>query len=109
MATATDQDRLRALIDVLLASLDDPAVGRELARRAFLSRFHFDRLLSAALGESPAAFRRRLLLERAAHALTRSDLPVTELALGAGYQSLEAFGRAFRRAYGTTPSAFRSA
>jgi AraC family transcriptional regulator len=47
------------------SSLEEREVtGVELARRAHLSRFHFDRLVAASLGESPAAFRRRILLER---------------------------------------------
>ena len=96
------QDRLRSIIDVLV-DIDDPARGAELARRAHLSRFHFDRVSAAILGESPAAFRRRLLLERAAYELTR-DTPATDAGLGAGYSSLEAFTRAFRRAYGVAPS-----
>jgi AraC family transcriptional regulator len=98
------QDRLRSIIDVLV-DIDDPARGAELARRAHLSRFHFDRVSAAILGESPAAFRRRLLLERAAYELTR-DTPATDAGLGAGYSSLEAFTRAFRRAYGVAPSRF---
>ena len=98
------QDRLRSIIDVLV-DIDDPARGAELARRAHLSRFHFDRVSAAILGESPAAFRRRLLLERAAYELTR-ETPATDAALGAGYSSLEAFTRAFRRAYGVAPSRF---
>jgi AraC family transcriptional regulator len=51
MATAVGHDRLRTMIDVLVRSLDDPAQGEELARRAYLSRFHFDRLVAAALRE----------------------------------------------------------
>lgn len=98
------EDRLRNIIDVLV-DIDDPAAGAELARRAHLSRFHFDRISAAILGESPAAFRRRLLLERAAYALTRRT-PATDAAFGAGYSSLEAFTRAFRRAYGVAPSRF---
>ena len=98
------QDRLRSIIDVLV-DIDDPAAGAELARRAHLSRFHFDRVSAGILGESPAAFRRRLLLERAAWELT-SGTPATEAAFGAGYASLEAFSRAFRRAYGVAPSQF---
>ena len=66
------EDRLRNIIDVLV-DIDDPAAGAELARRAHLSRFHFDRVSAAILGESPAAFRRRLLLERAAYQLTRGS------------------------------------
>jgi AraC-like DNA-binding protein len=98
------QDRLRSIIDVLV-DIDDPARGAELARRAHLSRFHFDRLSAAILGETPAAFRRRLLLERAAHELTRGT-SATDAALGAGYASLEAFTRAFKRAYGDAPGRF---
>jgi AraC family transcriptional regulator len=106
MATATERDRLRALIDVLVKGVDHPARGEEVARRAHLSRFHFDRLVAAALGESPGAFRRRLLLERAAYHLS-SGASVTEAAVDAGYSSSEAFARAFRRAFASTPSDFR--
>ena len=102
------RDRLTALLDVLLASIDDPAPGLELARRAHLSRFHFDRLVKAALGEAPAAFRRRLLLERAAFELAAGERSVTELALEAGYGSSQTFARAFSRAFGVTPSVFRT-
>ncbi len=96
-------DRLRTFIDVILDSVDGRTSGEELARRAYLSRFHFDRLVSSALGESPAAFRRRLLLGRAAYALR--DGTVTEVAFAAGYGSPEAFARAFKRAFGVAPSA----
>src|SRR5712691_2320696 len=98
MATAIGPDRLRTMIDVLVESIDDPAHGEELARRAYLSRFHFDRLVAAALGESPGAFRRRLLLERAGYQLS-NEASVTAAALDAGYSSSEAFARAFRRAF----------
>jgi len=105
---ATAPDRLRAFIDLLMETLDDPADGAEIARRAFLSRFHFDRLVGAALGETPGSFRRRLLLERAAYELGSTESSVTEIAIGAGYASLEAFERAFRRGFDTTPSAYRA-
>ena len=100
------EDRLRELIDVVIASLDEPADGATLARRAHFSRDHLDRLLAAATGESPVALRRRLLLERAAWQLRTGALSPSEAAEGAGYGSLAAFSRAFARAYGTPPSAF---
>lgn len=59
-------DQLGHLLQLVEQSLDQPEVrGAELAARAHLSRFHFDRMAAAALGEPPGAFRRRLLLERA--------------------------------------------
>jgi AraC family transcriptional regulator len=106
--TLGTQDRLRGFIDLLLQSLDDGADASTLAGRAFLSRFHFDRLLAAALGESPGRFRRRLLLERAAWQLASGRVSVTEAAFEANYGSTEAFTRAFQRAYGCTPSRYRA-
>jgi AraC family transcriptional regulator len=66
MTTGLQPDRLRSFIDLIADSLDEPASGTEIAGRAYLTRFHFDRLFTAAVSESPTAFRRRLLLERAA-------------------------------------------
>jgi uncharacterized damage-inducible protein DinB len=51
--------------------------------------------------------RRRLLLERAAWQLGRTQLPVTEIAFQANYGSLEAFTRAFHNAYRVSPSLYR--
>jgi AraC family transcriptional regulator len=102
-------DRLRGILDLVEDSLDEPDLaGEELARRAHLSRFHFDRLVSAALGEPPGAFRRRLLLERAAFRLLSTSTPVIDVAIDSGYSSAEAFTRAFARAYGRPPSHYRS-
>jgi AraC-like DNA-binding protein len=92
-------DRLRRILDLVDDSLGEPGLtGDDLAGRAYLSRFHFDRLVAAALGEPPGAFRRRLMV---------TDDQVIEVALDAGYGSPEAFTRAFGRAFGTAPSAWR--
>src|SRR2546425_9289064 len=108
MTSVRSGDRLRELIDVLVDSVDHPAAAADLARRAYLSRFHFDRLVGAALRETPAAFGGRLLLGRAAFDLTTPDRAVSELAFDAGYGSLEAFTRAFGRIFGASPSEIRA-
>jgi AraC family transcriptional regulator len=105
----TKPDRLRRILELIEASLDEADVaGEDLARRAHLSRFHFQRLVHAALGEPPGAFRRRLLLERSAYRLTATGDRVIEIALEAGYAAPEAFARAFSRAFGCSPTEFRS-
>jgi AraC family transcriptional regulator len=106
----TAQDTFVSFVDSLGSHLDDHEVsGSDLAARAHLSRFHFDRVIGAVAGESPARFRRRVLLERAAYRLVTSDLSVLDVAVEAGYSSHEAFTRAFQRAYGVPPSAWRAA
>ncbi|MBD8060188.1 helix-turn-helix transcriptional regulator [Cellulomonas sp. JH27-2] len=104
----TETNRLREILQLVEDSLDEPRLaGSDLARRAYLSRFHFDRLVHATLGEPTGRFRRRLLLERAAYRLARGNDTVIDVAAEAGYESPDAFTRAFVRAYGCTPSAAR--
>ncbi|MGH9661094.1 MAG: helix-turn-helix transcriptional regulator, partial [Bryobacteraceae bacterium] len=102
---AKETTRLSA---VVVESLDEePVATEDLARRAWWSRSHFHRLFRALVEETPLAMRRRLLLERAAWQLGRTPSTVTEIALDAQYGSLEAFTRAFRRAFGISPSLYR--
>jgi len=101
------QHAANRLAAVVANSLDSAASTRDLARQAYQSRTQFHRLFRAAVEETPAAMRRRLLLERAAHQLGHSGTSVTEIALGANYGSLEAFTRAFRRAFRSSPSLYR--
>jgi AraC family transcriptional regulator len=98
------RDRLSALV---ANSLDTQAKTQDLARQAYQSRTQFHRLFRTVVEETPAAMRRRLLLERAAHQLGHTGMSVTEVALDANYNSLEAFTRAFRRAFRTSPSIYR--
>ena len=101
-------DTFARFVELLTVTLDDhKARSEELAARLHVSRFHFDRLVSAAAGEPPATLRRRILLERAAHRLITTDDEVLDVALDAGYASHEAFTRAFGRAYGSAPSRWR--
>lgn len=106
----TMTDAMARILDLAQAGLDDPALSAdELAGRAYLSRFHFDRLVSASAGEPPGALRRRVLLERAAYRLTsRPDRTVLDIAVEAGYGSHEAFSRAFAKAYGAAPTSVRA-
>ena len=93
---------------VLQETLDEPdATSADMASRCNLSRFHADRLVSATAGESPAALRRRILLERAAYELSNGSAGVLSIALNAGFDSHEGFTRAFNRAYGHSPTSWR--
>jgi AraC family transcriptional regulator len=100
-------DEAQRLSRVVVDSLDQIQDARGLARGAYQSRTQFYRVFRAMVEETPVAMRRRLLLERAAWQLSRTQLPVTEISLLANYGSLEAFTRAFRKAFGVSPSLYR--
>ena len=100
-------DDSRRLAQAVTASLDLEDGTRELPRLAYKSRTQFYRIFRALIDETPGEMRRRLLLERAAWRLSRTNVAVTEIALDADYGSLEAFTRAFRRAFGASPSIYR--
>jgi AraC family transcriptional regulator len=100
-------DEAQRLRGVVLESLDREQNGSGLARHAYRSRTQFYRLFRAIIDETPVAMRRRLLLERAAWQLSRTQLSVTEIGFNANYGSLEAFTRAFRKAFRVSPSLYR--
>jgi AraC family transcriptional regulator len=100
-------DEAQRLGGVVLESLDQEQDANGLARHAFRSRTQFYRVFRAMIEETPVAMRRRLLLERAAWQLSRTQLSVTVIGLDANYGSLEAFTRAFRKAFKVSPSLYR--
>ncbi|QIK65446.1 AraC family transcriptional regulator [Nocardioides sp. HDW12B] len=101
-------DVFARFVVTLTEALDDhDATAAERAARLHFSRFHLDRLVRSVAGEPPHALRRRVLLERAAYRMLSTDAPLIDVAVEAGYGSHEAFTRAFRRAYGAAPAAWR--
>jgi AraC family transcriptional regulator len=107
MNKADGQDTADRLSAIVANSLDTQAKTQDLARQAYQSRTQFHRLFRTVVEETPAAMRRRLLLERAAYQLGHTGMSVTDIALDANYGSLEAFTRAFRKAFRTSPSIYR--
>jgi len=95
----------------VLAYLDTHLEGdvslTALADRAGISRFHLHRLFAKSMGETTAQLALRLRLGRAALLLLTSGGSVLDVALSCGFQSHEAFCRAFRRRFRMTPRDYR--
>ncbi len=101
------EKRVDRLVEGFLNEASRRPSGREIARRAAYSVAQTHRIFMSAYGEAPGAFRRRLVLERAADMLARSEASVWKIAVESGFASAEAFSRAFRRSFNATPRDFR--
>lgn len=83
----------------------DRELGLEvLAAQACFSPWHFHRIFSALVGETPDAHVRRLRLERAASLLSRRPPEsVTEVAMRCGFSTPSHFSRNFKAHFGLSP------
>lgn len=99
--------RMLRVMNHIQGHLDDPLDLELLAGLTHFSVSHFHRVFKGMLGETIMDHLRRIRLERAQVQLTQSRLSVTDIGLGAGYDSLEAFSRVFRKTYGLSPSQCR--
>jgi len=108
-ATALEyRRRICKAMNYIAANLDRDLPLEEVARSASFSMFHFHRIFKAVIGETVAEFTRRLRLELAANRLIMDRHGnITEIALASGFSSSQNFARAFRQAFGMSPSAFR--
>ena len=103
----TYKERILRVLVHIQHHLDEAVSLDELAALAHFSPYHFHRIFRGMVGESVMEHVRRLRLERAAHRLKFSDEPITRIAFEAGYETHEAFTRAFGAMFGKSPSQFR--
>ncbi len=88
--------------------LFEPVTLADLAAAAGYSPYHFTRLFAAHFGETPMDYLRACRMQRAAQRLGAIDPPaLIELALDCGFESQEAFTRAFRKRFGVPPGQYR--
>jgi AraC family transcriptional regulator len=113
-ANSADDPLGRALAHIERHLFAPLSIG-DLAEVAGLSPFHFSRMFTARVGESVMAHVRRQRMLRAAARLgdnpgaaVDGDAPaLIDLAFDCGFESQEAFTRAFKQVFGVTPGRFR--
>ncbi|HAT8178255.1 TPA: GyrI-like domain-containing protein [Legionella pneumophila] len=102
------QHKLKNMIDFIGKHLDEELSLESLSEIFCISKFHFHRLFTAFTGLSLQQYIKWLRLKRAAHQLVvDKDQSVINIAINAGFESHEAFSRAFKKACGFSPSQFR--
>ncbi|MCW0233442.1 MAG: helix-turn-helix domain-containing protein [Ferrovibrio sp.] len=78
-----------------------------LAARLGIGARHLARLFAHHLGASPLQLAKTARIQRAKRLLDETDLPMTEVALQAGFRSLRRFNSVFAEVYRRPPSAIR--
>jgi AraC family transcriptional regulator len=100
--------RVQRALAYIAANLHRPITLAEVARAARTSEFHFHRVFSAVMRETPAQLVARTRLEVAAQKLAyEPQLNVTEIAASCGFSSTANFSRAFSAYFGVSPREVR--
>lgn len=81
----------------------------DFAGLARLSPYHFLRVFRAHVGTTPHQYLTRVRLMRSAEALRQSDESVTRVAFASGFRDLSHFTHTFKKAFGESPGAYRTA
>jgi AraC family transcriptional regulator len=102
-----DDRRLRRVLDYVEEHLADDITVADLARIACLSIFHFSRAFSSAVGVSPYRYVSQRRLEGAKAMIAAGHGSIAEMAFMCRFSSQSSFTRAFKRATGMTPAAYR--
>jgi transcriptional regulator GlxA family with amidase domain len=101
-------DRFAELASWMLAHLRHDLSLEILSKRACLSPRHFTRRFKDVFGGTPAAFVENLRLDEARRRLTERTQTIENVAASVGFNSDDAFRRAFQRRFGVKPSSYRN-
>ena len=100
-------ERMSAALDYIEDNLAGEIDFTEAAKLACCSPFYFQRLFLIVSGMTLGEYVRRRRLTLAAKELSSGPVKVIDVALKYGYDSPDAFTRAFRAVHGVTPQAAR--
>ncbi len=100
--------RIHKVLDYINDNIGRDLSLQTLAKVSCFSRFHFHRIFTAQIGETPVDFVKRLRLERAAGMIiTRASQSITDIALSCGFSSSSVFARAFKEQFEISPTEWR--
>ena len=97
----------QASIDYIEEHLDEPLEIEEIAKRASLSPFYYQRIFGALCGMTVGEYIRARRMTLAAQELSGTDRRIIGIALKYGYDSPDSFARAFQKFHGVPPSKAR--
>lgn len=94
---------IQKAIDYVEEHLTEEIVYEEIAKRAYSSSFHFQRIFSTICGFTLGDYIRFRRLSLAGRELAEGNAKVIDIAFKYGYDTPESFSRAFTRFHGVSP------
>ena len=101
-------DGFQQSIDHIEQNLSEELDIEEIAAKAALSPFYYQRIFGAMCGMTVGEYIRSRRMTLAAQELTCSDKKVIDIAAKYGYDSPDSFAKAFQRFHGITPAQAKS-
>ena len=96
-------NELKKAIDYIENNLDKDINFEIVAKEVGMSAFYFHRIFSAVIGISPTTYIRNRRLTVAAQEISKNNENILDIALKYGFESHEAFSRAFKNFHGVVP------
>ncbi|MGJ1322537.1 AraC family transcriptional regulator [Sphingobacterium faecium] len=101
-------NRIIRVLDYINQNLDKPIDLSVLAHVAFFSPYHFHRIFTFMVGETPNNYVSRIRLEKAARILQNDSKPsISDIAFKCGFDNISSFSRAFKRYFDMSAKEFR--
>jgi AraC family transcriptional regulator len=100
--------RINHVMEYIEKHFNEPINLNSMAEVAHFSPFHFHRIFSILVGETPATFVQRIRIEKAAQQL--KDYPrksIGDIAFDCGYSSMALFSRTFKKHFSTSAGEYR--
>ncbi|WP_042477568.1 AraC family transcriptional regulator [Bacillus ndiopicus] len=102
-------ERINRAMDYIEQNLSNEIDSKEVARLACCPEYHFPRMFSSMAGMTLSEYIRRRRLSLAAYELQNNmNIRIIDLALKYGYDSPDAFSRAFKSLHGVNPTVARN-
>jgi AraC family transcriptional regulator len=104
---ASRRSAVERALETMRRRYTDPLTLQDLAKEAFLSPYHFNRVFRQTTGVPPGRFLAALRMQSAKQMLLTTDLRVSDVCLDVGYRSLGTFTTHFRQLVGVGPRRLR--
>ncbi|HBG5345433.1 TPA: AraC family transcriptional regulator [Clostridioides difficile] len=101
-------ESIQITLDLIEANLSEEISINELANKANLSPFYYQRLFKRLVNKTVMEYIKLRRLAKASEYLAEHKNRILDVALNFGFASHETFTRSFKKAYGLTPEKYRA-